>query len=170
MTKVFPFQLPLISFSLFLSSCVSPPEQWEDTPRLPRSRTLPKAPAKAQVHPDPWIQAQRLMEQGEPRPQLVGVHALKNWLTGQNVHVWDLSSERARASFGRIEGSRPIDSLQQAKKESRRLKGTLVLVADESQEAFQKSIWKELRRQPSLRVVILSGGIEGWARIFPKNP
>jgi|SaaInlStandDraft_1057018.scaffolds.fasta_scaffold16205_3 hypothetical protein len=168
MAKVLQYLLPLTSMILFMSSCVSPPEPYEDEPRLPSSRTLSRPEPRPQQ--DPWIQAQRLMERGEARPSLVGAHALKNWMKGRNLHIWNLCSERARATYPNIYGAKPIDSLQQAKKASRKMKGTLVLVADESQEAFQKSVWKELNQHSSLRVYLLAGGIEGWIRTFPPKP
>lgn len=151
-------------------SCVLPPEPREDEPRVPLSRTMGLTVQKPATQEDPWIQAQRLMERGEPRPQLVGAHTLKSWMGGRNLYLWDLSSERARTSYGSINNSLRIGNLQKAKEQAKNLKGTLVLIADESQEPFQRSVWKELRQQPSLRVVILSGGIEGWSRTFNKKP
>lgn len=97
-------------------------------------------------------------------PVLVGVHALQSWLGSEALMVLDLNPEHIAMKFPHIPGSRRVGS-DVVEKVLKGFRGTVVLVAHNSEQDRLSATWKALRKYPHLETLVLSGGIEAWTRM-----
>ena len=97
-------------------------------------------------------------------PVLVGVHALQSWLGSSALMVLDLNPEHIAMKFPHIPGSRRVgsDAVEEILKGFR---GTVVLVAHDSEQDRLSATWKVLRELRGIETLVLSGGIEAWTRM-----
>ena len=109
------------------------------------------------------VASQKMMdtERRVDAPVLVGVHALQSWLGSSALMVLDLNPEHVAMKFPHIPGSRRVgsDAVEELLKGFR---GTVVLVAHDSEQDRLSATWKVLRKIRGIETLVLSGGIEAW--------
>jgi hypothetical protein len=109
------------------------------------------------------VASQKMMdtERRVDAPVLVGVHALQSWLGSSALMVLDLNPEHVAMKFPHIPGSRRVgsDAVEEILKGFR---GTVVLVAHDSEQDRLTATWKVLREIRGIETLVLSGGIEAW--------